>query len=40
MMFFIDNPEQIQMMGLQSHRMAQQDFDAVVVNERLMSYFM
>ncbi|UVE44003.1 glycosyltransferase family 4 protein [Pseudomonas chlororaphis] len=39
MMFFINNPDQIEIMGLQSHRMAQQDFDAAIVNERLMSYF-
>ncbi|WDH33712.1 glycosyltransferase family 4 protein [Pseudomonas chlororaphis] len=39
MMYFINNPEQIEVMGLQSFKLAQENFDARMVNERLMSYF-
>lgn len=39
MMYFINNPEQIEVMGLQSFKLAQEHFDARMVNERLMSYF-
>lgn len=39
MMFFINNPDQIELMGLQSFRIAQESFDATAVNQRLMGYF-
>ncbi|MNF75832.1 N,N'-diacetylbacillosaminyl-diphospho-undecaprenol alpha-1,3-N-acetylgalactosaminyltransferase [compost metagenome] len=39
MMYFINNPDQIETMGLQSYKIAQHDFDAAIVNQRLMGYF-
>lgn len=38
MIYFIENPDCIEKMGLESFRMAQEKFDALEVNERLMSY--
>ncbi len=37
MIYFIEHPEQIESMGLESYRMAQEKFDADKVNQRLMS---
>ncbi|KAA0984516.1 glycosyltransferase family 4 protein [Pseudomonas sp. ANT_J28] len=39
MMHFINNPTQIEAMGLQGFKIAQKNFDVRLVNERLMSYF-
>lgn len=39
MLFFINNPEQIEVMGLQSRKFAVSNFDAKIVNERLIRYF-
>lgn len=39
MLYFVDNPEQIRIMGLQSFNIAQQKYDASLVNNRLMGYF-
>jgi len=39
MLFFVKNPDQIEVMGLQSFKIAQENFDARLVNERLISYF-
>jgi glycosyltransferase involved in cell wall biosynthesis len=39
MLFFIKNPNQVEEMGLQSFKIAQENFDARMVNERLISYF-
>lgn len=36
MIYFIENPEQIQVMGEQSYKIAQEKFDARKVNERLL----
>lgn len=36
MLYFIENPEQIEIMGLASHRLAQEKFDAIKVNTRLL----
>lgn len=36
MIYFIENPEQIQVMGEQSYKIAQEKFDAHKVNERLL----
>ena len=36
MIYFIENPEQIKIMGNASHKMAQQKFDADKVNKRLL----
>lgn len=36
MLFFIENPDQIEKMGLESYHMAQQKFDAFKVNKRLI----
>lgn len=38
MVYFIEHPEQIEVMGLESYKMAQENFDSLVVNKRLMSY--
>jgi glycosyltransferase involved in cell wall biosynthesis len=40
MLFFVENPDQIETMGLQSFKIAQENFDAQLVNERLISYFL
>lgn len=37
MIYFIENPEQIKEMGEESHRIAQEKFDADKVNKRLLS---
>ncbi len=37
MIYFIENPEQIKEMGEESHRIAQEEFDADKVNKRLLS---
>jgi len=39
MIHFINNPTQIEAMGLQGFKIAQKNFDVRLVNERLMSYF-
>lgn len=39
MLYFISHPDQIKIMGLNSFKIAQEDFDARQVNDRLMSYF-
>lgn len=39
MRFFIENPEQIERMGLESYAMAKKHFDAKEVNARLAAYF-
>lgn len=39
MIYFIKNPEEIEMMGLQSRKLAVSRFDEQVVNARLISYF-
>lgn len=39
MLFFIKNPDQVEVMGLQSFKIAQENFDVRLVNERLISYF-
>lgn len=39
MRYFIENPEQIESMGLESYAMAQKKFDAEKVNARLVAYF-
>jgi len=39
MVFFIENPDRIEPMGLESHRMAKARFDAVKVNAKLVEYF-
>ena len=36
MIYFIENPEQIQAMGEESYKIAQEKFDARKVNERLL----
>lgn len=36
MIYFIDNPDQINIMGRVSHQMAKEEFDADVVNQRLL----
>jgi len=36
MIFFINNPQQIEVMGLASYRLAQERYDATKVNERLI----
>ncbi|MBO1519731.1 glycosyltransferase family 4 protein [Oceanisphaera pacifica] len=36
MIYFIENPDQIETMGLESYRMAQEKFDAEKVNKKLM----
>lgn len=36
MMKFIENPELIEKMGLESYRIAQEKFDVVKVNDKLM----
>ena len=36
MIYFIENPEQIQVMGEESYKIAQEKFDARKVNERLL----
>ena len=36
MIHFIENPEQIQVMGEESYKIAQEKFDARKVNERLL----
>lgn len=36
MIYFIEHPEQIESMGLESHKMAQEKFDAVKVNRKLL----
>ena len=36
MIYFIENPEQIQAMGEESYKIAQEKFDAHKVNERLL----
>lgn len=37
MIYFIENPEQIAIMGYESHKMAQEKFDADEVNKRLLT---
>lgn len=37
MVYFIENPEQIAIMGYESHKMAQKKFDADEVNKRLLT---
>lgn len=37
MIYFIEHPEQIEVMGLESYRMAQEKFDAEKVNKKLMN---
>lgn len=39
MRYFIENPGQIESMGLESYAMAQMNFDSEKVNARLVSYF-
>ncbi|WP_043274481.1 glycosyltransferase family 4 protein [Pseudomonas sp. PH1b] len=39
MMYFINNPEEIETMGLQSRKLAVSHFDEEVVNARLIRYF-
>lgn len=39
MVYFIENPDRIESMGLASYAMAQASFDAVKVNSRLVEYF-
>lgn len=39
MMYFIENPERVVQMGLVSFKMAQEKFDAVKVNQKLIAYF-
>ena len=39
MIYFIENPEKILEMGMQSYQIAQSHFDAVKVNEKLLSFF-
>lgn len=39
MVFFIENPEQIIIMGLESYKLAQKKFDAVSANEKMLSLF-
>ena len=36
MIYFIEHPEQIEMMGYESYKIAQEKFDAEIVNQRLM----
>ena len=36
MIYFIENPEQVELMGLESYRMAQEHFDAKKVNKKLI----
>ena len=36
MIYFIEHPEQIEKMGLESYKMAQEKFDANTVNKRLL----
>lgn len=36
MIYFIEHPEQIERMGLESYKMAQEKFDANIVNKRLL----
>lgn len=38
MVFFIENPEKIQTMGIESHKIAQEKFNADLVNLRLLNY--
>jgi glycosyltransferase involved in cell wall biosynthesis len=38
MIYFIEHPEQIEIMGLESYAMAQESFDAQKVNARLIEY--
>lgn len=37
MIYFIENPEQVAIMGYESHKMAQEKFDANEVNKRLLA---
>lgn len=37
MIYFIENPEQIQVMGEESYKIAQEKFDAEKVNQRLVN---
>lgn len=39
MVFFIENPERIEPMGLESYGIAKAKFDAVKVNAKLVEYF-
>jgi glycosyltransferase involved in cell wall biosynthesis len=39
MVFFIENPDRIEPMGLESYSMAKARFDAVKVNMKLVKYF-
>ena len=39
MRYFIENPQQIEVMGLESYAMAREKFDAEKVNARLLEYF-
>lgn len=38
MQYFIDNPTDITLMGLESHRIAKEFFDSEIVNKKLLSY--
>lgn len=37
MTYFIENPEQVGIMGYESRKMAQKKFDATEVNKRLLA---
>jgi glycosyltransferase involved in cell wall biosynthesis len=38
MIYFIENPEQISLMGAASYEIAKEKFDANVVNKRLIKF--